>query len=521
MRALKALALLLVLLLLPLPAPGEEEAYSINVDCYNNIVTVYRASDGAVVRQMICSSGSGAFPSPQGNYVMPEPYNRRERKEWYIFAEGYGKYASRIWGNYLFHSYLFNAEDDAAVNEESVISMGTNASHGCIRLYIEDARWISENCLPGTKVRLFWGSTQELYLKELLICDTFRLEDGVSYARFLGAAENDNEIGYGDTGEKVLSLQNTLISLGLYAGEADGTYGPEMVQTVRSLQTALNLPVTGAADTTLLKRLSGEDAPVSNLCPLEPGDEGSGVLLLQSQLAKTGFYEGTCTGVYDDATARAVRSFQALNSLSGDGAAATLETRQALADLESSLDAQYGAGNYSVSYEKQISTVWVTSSQKRVNLRARPSTDSAILDYLDPGSRVELLEDLSDGWSQIRYGKNIGYINTIYLRQAEEETVIPHLTGGAPAVETAFEGTAIQSNAVRYGRGTSSSRMLVRAQPDSTSECVRKLMSGTVVKVLSVENGWAEISYANVTGYVNASYLSLFTRYEITGSLRP
>ena len=181
MRALKALALLLVLLLLPLPALGEEATYSIDVDCYNNIVTVYRASDGAVVRQMICSSGSGASPSPQGNYVMPEPYNRRERKEWYIFAEGYGKYASRIWGNYLFHSYLFNAEDDAAVNEESVISMGTNASHGCIRLYIEDARWISENCLPGTKVRLFWGSTQELYLKELLICDTFRLEDGVSY----------------------------------------------------------------------------------------------------------------------------------------------------------------------------------------------------------------------------------------------------------------------------------------------------------------------------------------------------
>ena len=244
MRALKALALLLVLLLLPLPALGEEATYSIDVDCYNNIVTVYRASDGAVVRQMICSSGSGASPSPQGNYVMPEPYNRRERKEWYIFAEGYGKYASRIWGNYLFHSYLFNAEDDAAVNEESVISMGTNASHGCIRLYIEDARWISENCLPGTKVRLFWGSTQELYLKELLICDTFRLEDGVSYARFLGAAENGDEIGYGDTGEKVLSLQNTLISLGLYAGEADGTYGPEMVQTVRSLQTALNLPVT-------------------------------------------------------------------------------------------------------------------------------------------------------------------------------------------------------------------------------------------------------------------------------------
>ena len=53
MRALKALALLLVLLLLPLPALGEEATYSIDVDCYNNIVTVYRASDGAVVRQMI------------------------------------------------------------------------------------------------------------------------------------------------------------------------------------------------------------------------------------------------------------------------------------------------------------------------------------------------------------------------------------------------------------------------------------------------------------------------------------
>ena len=163
---------------MPLPALGEEATYSIDVDCYNNIVTVYRASDGAGgAPDDPPPAAPAASPSPQGNYVMPEPDNRRERKEWYIFAEGYGKYASRIWGNYLFHSYLFNAEDDAAVNQESVISMGTNASHGCIRLYIDDAKWISENCLPGTKVRLFWGSTQELYLKELLICDTFRLED--------------------------------------------------------------------------------------------------------------------------------------------------------------------------------------------------------------------------------------------------------------------------------------------------------------------------------------------------------
>ena len=520
MRALRSVAIVLILMLFPLPSLGEAPVYSIDVDCYNNIVTVYQASDGAVVRQMICSSGSGASPSPQGNYVMPEPYNRRERKEWYIFAEGFGKYASRIWGNYLFHSYLFNAEDDSTVNEESVISMGTNASHGCIRLYIEDAKWISENCLPGTKVRLFWGSTQELYLKELLIAGSFRLEDGVSYARFLGAAENDDEIGYGDSGEAVLALQNTLIALGLYAGEADGSYGAEMVQTVRCLQAALDLPVTGATDAALMERLEGDAAPVSNLCPLKSGDEGPGVSLLQSQLAKTGFYEGACTGVYDEATARAVRSFQSLNSLAGDGVA-TIETRQALADLEASLDAQYGAGNYSVTYEKQISTIWITASQKRVNLRAKPSTDSAILDYLDPGSRVELLEELSDGWSRIRYGANTGYIHTVYLRQAEEETVIPHLTSGASAAEAAFPGTALSSAAVQYGRGTSSSRMLVRKEPDSESECVRKLMSGTVVKVLSVENGWAKISYANVSGYVNASYLSMMTRYEITGSLRP
>ena len=54
---------------------------------------------------------------------------------------------------------------------------------------------------------------------------------------------------------------------------------------------------------------------------LQLGDKGLQVERLQQALAKVGFYKGKNTGVYDEATAAAVKAYQAKNTMPADGVA--------------------------------------------------------------------------------------------------------------------------------------------------------------------------------------------------------
>ncbi|WP_455540021.1 L,D-transpeptidase family protein [Terrisporobacter sp.] len=58
------------------------------------------------------------------------------------------KYATRIRGSYYYHSILFNAEGTEIIDD----TLGEAISHGCIRLALENARWIYENILDTTTV---------------------------------------------------------------------------------------------------------------------------------------------------------------------------------------------------------------------------------------------------------------------------------------------------------------------------------------------------------------------------------
>ena len=101
------------------------------------------------VKKMICSTGKDATPTPLGTY---QSYGRMTTDEWYYFKEFkcYAKWAYGIVGGILFHSVTFNSKK--VLNQGSVNNLGKKASHGCIRLEIDDAKWIHENCPLGTTV---------------------------------------------------------------------------------------------------------------------------------------------------------------------------------------------------------------------------------------------------------------------------------------------------------------------------------------------------------------------------------
>ena len=128
--------------------------YKLVVDVSEQRVYVYQwngSSFGACIKEMICSTGKKgpSTETPLGTFQMDGPTGTGE---WYWFStyKCYAKWASRIVGGILFHSVVYSK--NKVLNQTSVRKLGRRASHGCVRIKVEDAQWIYENCPSGTTV---------------------------------------------------------------------------------------------------------------------------------------------------------------------------------------------------------------------------------------------------------------------------------------------------------------------------------------------------------------------------------
>lgn len=129
-------------------------AYKLVVDISDQRVYVYQwdgSSYGTCIGEMICSTGlkGKSTETPLGTYQAAGPTGTGE---WYWFKDYscYAKWATRIIGGILFHSVIYSR--GKVLNKTSVSKLGRRASHGCIRLKVEHAKWIYENCAAGTTV---------------------------------------------------------------------------------------------------------------------------------------------------------------------------------------------------------------------------------------------------------------------------------------------------------------------------------------------------------------------------------
>ena len=92
-------------------------------------------------RTMVCSAGKPSTPTVKGQFTV--------QNRGYSFGHGYTCYYwTQFYGDYLFHSVLYY-QGTRRIKDGT---LGRNASHGCVRLAIENAKWIYD-CIPrGTKV---------------------------------------------------------------------------------------------------------------------------------------------------------------------------------------------------------------------------------------------------------------------------------------------------------------------------------------------------------------------------------
>ena len=117
------------------------------VDTKSNKVGIYNGSKGKWVEKKYwsCTSGARSTPTPKGTYTV--------KAKGLAFGHGYTCwYYTQFYGDYLFHSVLYNPGSKTKIQDGR---LGINASHGCIRLTLTNAKWIYDNIPRGTKVVIY------------------------------------------------------------------------------------------------------------------------------------------------------------------------------------------------------------------------------------------------------------------------------------------------------------------------------------------------------------------------------
>ncbi len=129
-----------------------------------------------------------------------------------------------------------------------------------------------------------------------------------------------------DEGTNVRDVQYALYELGYYQDTISGIYSDSTFNAIREFQMINGITVDGVAGNATLNLLFSifakpVTAPTGEYETLMLGSEGDSVVLLQAALADLGYMEGNVTGVFDDATFSALKTFQQYNGLTVDGIA--------------------------------------------------------------------------------------------------------------------------------------------------------------------------------------------------------
>ena len=206
MRRSFLLALMLFILAVTLAmqsgASGEAgEPYIIHVDVESKALTLWQGEQ--LIRRYTVATGAWDTPTPIGVFRI----NRRFSGQ----MGGFGTCFLGLdvpWGDYGIHG----------TNKPE--SIGANASHGCVRMRVQDAEELYALVPNGTKVVIECGTFGEL---------------GTS----LRPLKN------GDRSSMVRAVQRKLRALGFYWGWPDGVWGDATEKAVAAARKAYGLPVGG------------------------------------------------------------------------------------------------------------------------------------------------------------------------------------------------------------------------------------------------------------------------------------
>ena len=123
--------------------------YAILVDCSQHLVSVYQGYQNhwTRIQRYICGDGAASTPTKKGVFTVGI-------KEKYFGNSSYRCwYATQFSGNYLFHSVLYYPASTPSRILDG--TLGRGVSHGCVRLALDNAKWIYDNIPRNTRVVVY------------------------------------------------------------------------------------------------------------------------------------------------------------------------------------------------------------------------------------------------------------------------------------------------------------------------------------------------------------------------------
>ena len=252
----------------PTPVP-----FAITVDVENQVTTVYGRDENGdytvVVRQMLCSTGMKATPSDVGDWVL----NGRHAN-WCVFPKwgnSYARYWTRINGSIAFHSVIYNSVSLTDMKASSYRKLGQRASHGCIRLTVNDAKWIYDNIGAGTVVSIVENMESDPELRHALRLaplnkdKTGPINTPQPTPEPAYSAANKPDIGKltlqkgmksATESESVYWIQRRLKELGFYTTKCTGTMLDRTVKAVKAFQRSRGIYPTGTVNQKLIDMMA-------------------------------------------------------------------------------------------------------------------------------------------------------------------------------------------------------------------------------------------------------------------------
>ena len=143
----------------------------------------------------------------------------------------------------------------------------------------------------------------------------------------------------------------------------------------------------------------------------------------------------------------------------------------------------YVSGAY-LELEEEVKSTAITN--EILNVRDGASLSNERIGYIIKNKRVEIVDELKNGWYKIRYDKAYGYISGKYIELGDN-----------------YELKTIST-------GKTTANLNVRNGSSTTKTKIGTLKKGTNVEITSeLLNGWYKIKYKGAYGYVSGAYVEL------------
>ncbi len=126
-------------------------AYKAYVSRSKNKVWIYKWTGKGydkLAKTFRCTTGARNTPTKAGTFQAVGQAGMR----WWHMDGCWVQWCFIIDGGYFFHSLLYTHKGATRPTSGSVYNLGKNASHGCVRLELQNAKWIYDHCEPGMTV---------------------------------------------------------------------------------------------------------------------------------------------------------------------------------------------------------------------------------------------------------------------------------------------------------------------------------------------------------------------------------